>query len=212
MQPTVLLFLKTPRPGFVKTRLAVDLGNEVACQVYRHLAEQTLAQVPADWPCHIYFAPADAEAEMSEWLGNQHHYYPQTEGDLGQRLSSASREAFESGASSIILLGGDCPDIRTHHLEEAAQHLEKKSAIIGPAADGGYWLLGLPRHCPEVFEKIQWSSSEVLPKTLETLAQLELPPAHLPILEDVDDLASWSRHPDLKKIAINPTPQPPKSL
>ena len=204
MPPTALLFLKIPRPGFVKTRLAKDLGDEVACQVYRHLAEQTLSQIPPDWPCHIYFTPADAQAEMEAWLGPQHHYFPQSEGDLGQRLSSASKETFANGASSIILLGGDCPDIRPHHLEEAAQHLQKDTPVIGPAADGGYWLFGLPHHCPEVFKDISWSTPKVLPETLEILHQLDLPHTLLPTLEDVDDLASWSRHSELKKFAINP--------
>lgn len=205
MPPTVLLFLKAPRPGFVKTRLAVSLGEEAACQVYRQLAEHTLSQIPSDWPCHIFYTPRDSQEEMASWLGTQHHYYAQSEGDLGQRLSTASQKTFAEGASSTILLGGDCPDIRIHHLKEAAQHLAKKTPVIGPAVDGGYWLLGLPHHCPDVFQEIPWSTPQVFPSTLRILEKLALSPIHLTTLEDVDDHSSWARHPELKNAGITHT-------
>ncbi len=207
MSPTALIFLKTPRPGFVKTRLAKDLGNEAACQIYRHLAEKTLSQIPCDWPCHIYFTPSDAELEIRDWLGKKPQYHPQSEGDLGLRLSTACEQAFTAGASSVVLLGGDCPGIQSEHLKIAAQELAKGKSVIGPARDGGYWLLGLPKHCPEVFEKIRWSTSEVFSITQKHLQDAQLPPTLLPTLEDVDDLQSWSRHPELKKFAINHFPE-----
>lgn len=205
MPPTVLLFLKAPRPGFVKTRLAASIGEDAACSVYRQLAEHTLSQIPSHWPCHIFYTPLESEPEMTSWLGTKHCYRAQSDGDLGLRLSTASQQAFKEGASSIILLGGDCPGIRRHHLEEAARHLAKNTSVIGPALDGGYWLLGLPRHCPDAFQGIPWSTPQVLPNTLRILENQNLPPTHLPTLEDVDDHSSWSRYSGLKKTGITPT-------
>lgn len=197
--PTILFFLKAPRPGFVKTRLAADLGEEQACEVYRKLAADSLAQVPVGWPVRVHYAPAGAEAEMRQWLGDRPEYLPQPEGDLGHRLTTACEQAFAGDATSVILLGGDCPDLREDHLQQCAQFLSKNKSVIGPADDGGYWLLGLPTPQPALFSEMPWSTAEVLPLTLERLAALQQKPEALPILEDVDDLASYERY--LKKIA-----------
>ena len=203
--PTVLLFLKAPRPGFVKTRLAVDLGDDIACEIFKSLASQTLATIPSDWPIRVFFTPSDALLEMTNWLGNSSTFLPQIEGDLGQRLEAATRETFANGASSVILLGGDCPGITTDHLNKAAQCLANKQAVIGPAADGGYWLLGLPKDAPEAFQDITWSSDSVFSTTLNKLATLDLSPHQLETLEDVDDIDAWTRaqakHPNLKKLS-----------
>ena len=200
--PTVLLFLKAPRPGFVKTRLAVDLGNEHACEIFKTLASQTLATIPADWPVRIFFTPSDALIEMKNWLGEDRPFFEQSEGDLGQRLESATRETFANGASSVILLGGDCPSITLNHLQEAAKQLNNNTPVIGPASDGGYWLLGLPQHSPTIFEDIAWSSDSVFTSTLNRLETFDVTPHQLEILEDIDDLAAWKRaltiHPNLK--------------
>jgi rSAM/selenodomain-associated transferase 2/rSAM/selenodomain-associated transferase 1 len=196
VSPTVLLFLKAPRPGFVKTRLAADLGEKEACDIYQQLAADSLAQVPADWPVRIHYAPAEAEEEMRFWLGDRPQYHPQPEGDLGHRLTKACEKAFREGASSVILLGGDCPDLSAEHLHECALHLSAHRAVIGPAADGGYWLLALPSAQPHLFKDIPWSTSEVLPLTLERLEEANQEHEQLETLEDIDDLASWRRHLD----------------
>lgn len=197
VSPTILFFLKAPRPGLVKTRLAVDLGDEAACEVYRQLAADSLAQIPEGWPVRVHYAPADAEDEMRRWLGDRPTYLPQPEGDLGDRLTTACDQAFAADASSVILLGGDCPELHKDHLQECARHLEKNETVIGPANDGGYWLLGLPTPHPELFVEMPWSTSEVLPLTLERLKAVHRTPAILQTLEDIDDLPSYKRH--LKK-------------
>ncbi|YCM42703.1 TIGR04282 family arsenosugar biosynthesis glycosyltransferase [Verrucomicrobiaceae bacterium 227] len=191
--PKVLLFLKAPRPGFVKTRLAVDLGDQDACRIYRRLAEETLSIVPASWAKEVVFTPAEAEEEMKSWLGNGPDFRPQSDGNLGRRLQLASSEAFQSGAASVLLLGGDCPGITSAHLEEAAAVLARGEAVVGPAVDGGYWLLGLPSDLPQVFQNVPWSTSTVLTETLTRLQALDLPVHHLDLLEDVDDLSSLTR-------------------
>jgi len=204
--PTVLLFLKAPRPGFVKTRLAKDLGDDQACEIFKALASQTLATIPPDWPVRILFTPSEALSEMTEWLGNSRTFLPQVEGDLGQRLNAATAESFANGATSVILLGGDCPGITSQHLQEAAQHISQNQPVIGPAQDGGYWLLGLTQHSPEVFQDISWSSDTVFTATINKLTALDLHPHQLESLEDVDDLSAWTRaqakHPNLKTLSV----------
>jgi len=177
----------------VKTRLAKDLGDLQACEIFKALASRTLAAIPNHWPIHVLFTPTDARSEMEDWLGKTLNFLPQAEGNLGQRLESASSTAFAEGASSVILLGGDCPGITTAHFYETAEKLSKKREVIGPATDGGYWLLGLTQHYPDIFHDIAWSSDAVFSATMNQFAILELSPHQLETLEDVDDFPAWKR-------------------
>ena len=193
-QPIILLFLKAPRSGFVKTRLAKDIGNEPACAVYRQLVARTLSQIPEDWPLFIHFSPKEAEAEMISWLGNQHRFLPQPDGDLGHRLQIACEKAFaEPNTSGVILLGGDCPGFTTAHLRECAQQLASRKPVIGPSEDGGYWLLGLPQSFPELFQNIAWSTPQVLPTTIARFAEKSISPFELETLFDVDDIITYQK-------------------
>ncbi len=192
--PIILLFLKAPRPGFVKTRLAKGLGNDESCTIYRQLVARTLSQIPEEWPLRIHFAPQEAEQEMASWLGDHHHLIPQPHGDLGHRLQIACEQAFaEPRTSGVILLGGDCPGLTSAHLEECAKHLTSKNPVIGPSEDGGYWLLGLHQSSPELFQDIAWSTPQVLPTTLSRFAEKDISPIQLETLFDVDDLASYQK-------------------
>jgi len=191
--PTVLLFLKAPRPGFVKTRLAKELGDQIACKAYKQMAKATLATIPTNWKKIIFFAPADAHQEMQQWLGHDVELRPQSEGDLGDRLTTACSAAFAEGADSVLLLGGDCPYIELKHLEEAADQLTQGRPVIGPAIDGGYWSLGLARETPSVFENITWSSDKVFHETLQRFIILGQHPHQLESLEDVDQADAWSK-------------------
>lgn len=202
-RPHYLLFLKSPRAGTVKTRLAHDLGDQAACQVYRAIVAHTLSQIPHRDQIRIYFSPADAAQEMRSWLGPSLSYHPQVDGDLGTRIRKACTESFAAGASSVILLGGDCADLTTAHLAQAAALLAQKKPVIGPARDGGYWLLGITENHPGIFENIPWSSETVLQETLDSFSTLTLKPHKLDLLEDIDDLPALMRatkaHPFLTK-------------
>ena len=193
-RPTILLFIKIPKPGFVKTRLAKSLGDDGACAIYRQLVAHTLSQIPADWPLRIHFAPSESQQEMTTWLGAQYNFVPQPDGDLGHRLQVACEQAFaEKEAAGVILLGGDCPGLTTAHLNQCAQHLHSEKPVIGPSEDGGYWLLGLPSPNPELFQNIAWSTPQVLPATLALLEKKGTPPLHLETLFDVDDQGSYQK-------------------
>ncbi len=185
----VCLMLKAPRPGFVKTRLARDLGDDEATAAYRSLVEVQMRALPAAWDVHIAFAPDDAAAEMRDWLGSRPDYFPQCDGDLGDRLTYVAQTI----TGPLIFLGGDCPELTTTRLEAAATELESADIVIWPALDGGYCLLGIKKLIPDIFQEIAWGAETVFRETLaripEGLSVRQMSPA----LEDVDDLASWQR-------------------
>jgi uncharacterized protein len=193
MSTVALFMLKAPRPGFVKTRLAHTIGKEAACLAFRRMAEQQVATVPASWTLIVHFTPADALAEMQAWLGAKTSYVVQCEGDLGARMRAALEHAWAHGHQRAILLGGDCPWITGDLLLRAESALATHDTVLGPAHDGGYYLLGLNAHVPPPFEEIAWSTEHVLVQTLALLAERGQSAHLLPTLEDVDDFASWER-------------------
>lgn len=205
MTPALALLLKAPRRGTVKTRLAATLGPDRALAIHRALAERQVAALPADWPGLIHFTPADADAEMRAWLGPR-DYVPQPPGDLGARIASALAAGFASGARAVIALGGDCPALDTTLLRRAARDLAAPGvdAVLGPAADGGYYLIGLRRPCPELFRGVAWSTPAVLAETRARLKDVGLAWRELPELRDVDDEMDWRA-----AIAAGLLPAPP---
>lgn len=187
------LMLKAPRPGLVKTRLARLTGNGEAARIYRRLVEFQMGRLPADWRIEIHFAPADAETEMRSWLGAGALYEPQMAGDLGDRMRGAMFSAFGRGAAAAIFLGGDCPYVDGEILSDASGALATADLVLGPALDGGYYLLGTRRPLPSLFDSIDWGTGAVLHQTLDRAARARLRVALLAKLEDVDDLPSWRR-------------------
>jgi rSAM/selenodomain-associated transferase 1 len=201
--PAVSLMLKAPRAGFVKTRLARSVGLDEATGIYRRLVEHQIAQIPAAWPAHIHFAPAECGDVMRTWLGADHLYSPQPDGDLGARLSAAMRAHFAVKTSPVMFLGGDCPSLTSARLEQAAGLLAAADAVLIPAMDGGYCLLALRRPDPHLFTSIPWSTPRVADETRHRLRERGFSWKELPALEDVDDDASWQRareqFPDLAR-------------
>ena len=193
MLPTICVMLKAPRPGEVKTRLGREIGQEEACQAYRRLAEHQLAHIDAEWPVELHFAPAKALAEMQSWLGFDYTYVAQCEGDLGDRLRHAMLGAFAREASGVLIIGGDCPYISSEILNETAKQLETHDAVVGPAEDGGYYLLAMKCAHPLLFERIDWSTEKVFGQTMAWMRKLDLSCAILPTFSDVDDLACWTK-------------------
>jgi hypothetical protein len=196
-----LVFVRAPVAGRVKTRLAASLGAEGALRVYRRLAEHTLREARAvGGEVRIHFTPADAGAGVRAWLGDGARYLPQTAGDLGARMEAAFRAAFEDGAERVIIIGSDLPDLSAALLRRAFDALESHAAVIGPARDGGYYLLGMRTMIDGLFDGIPWSTDAVLARTLERLRAAGIEPALLDTLSDVDEVddlpagwAEWAR-------------------
>ena len=165
-QPVVLLFVKAPRAGLAETPLAAELGDERAIDIYRAMVERQLREVPPSWQVEVHFTPPEAEAEIRTWLGASRHYYPQSDGDLGRRLRKAFGAAFARGATSVIAVAGECPELDRATFQEAAARLARAELVLGPCTDGGYYLLALRRPAPELFDNIPWHSDQVLATTL----------------------------------------------
>jgi rSAM/selenodomain-associated transferase 1 len=191
--PTVLVFLKAPRPGDVKTRLARQIGTAAATALYRQWAERQLRVIPAGWRVEIHFAPPDACYEMRAWLGADLNYHAQADGDLGARLRNAFAATLRAGARRVIAIGADCPSLDTACLQQAAAALASSDLVLGPARDGGYYLIGLRREAPELFADIPWSTAGVFATTLARADALALDVHILDEKEDIDDLAALTR-------------------
>ncbi len=176
----LIVFTRFPELGKVKTRLVSTLGNETATSIHTALARKTFetlrrfrARTNIDIDIEVHFAGGDI-AGMSEVFGSDFTYIPQHTGDLGERLLAASRAAFASGVEQLAIIGTDCPWLTTEHLSGAFQHLGNRKAVLGPATDGGYYLIGLNRSVSDqrasgalqrVFTGIDWGSEQVLSQT-----------------------------------------------
>ena len=185
--------------GQVKTRLAASIGPEAALAAYRELLALTAAAVAsASLPATLWLAeaptpPADATQPRPEWPGLPWRVQPTTP-DLGQRMQHAFAEAFAAGASGALIIGTDCPGLKGNLLQQAAAYLRTHDLVLGPADDGGYYLLGMNALHPTLFAGKRWSTPTVLTDTLADAARLNLRVALLPPLHDVDseaDLRRW---------------------
>jgi rSAM/selenodomain-associated transferase 1 len=191
--PRVVLMLKAPRPGRVKTRLATDLGVDGATAAYRCLVEHQLGQLPKDWRVTVAFDPPEAWEEMRVWLGSTLEFLPQVSGDLGDRLNGVMSWHFATDSRPLIFLGGDCPYLLSEMLQESADHLREQDTVLIPALDGGYCLIGMRIPAPECWRKISWSTDQVLQETVARLTETGRSFRLMEPLEDVDDLGSWQR-------------------
>ncbi|MGI4762286.1 MAG: TIGR04282 family arsenosugar biosynthesis glycosyltransferase [Janthinobacterium lividum] len=196
--PHLLIFAREPVLGRVKTRLAAGIGAAAALEVYRELLTLTAAAVAAaQVPATVWLAEAPAGADphqpRPEWPGLPWRVQPAA-GSLGARMAQAFANAFGAGAGRVVVIGTDCPGLRAELLRQAFDQLLHHDLVVGPADDGGYYLLGLSQLHPELFDNKDWSTATVLPDTLADAARLNLRVAQLPTLHDVDsaqDLATW---------------------
>lgn len=192
--PAILLFLKAPRRGHVKTRLAHHVGPERALQAYRALVARQWAALPKKANIEVHYTPHDAINEMQQWLGQEEQYFPQSEGELGVRLGNSVQDAFERGTRTVTCIGGDCPQLEERHFVQASQLLDDgHDVVFGPSEDGGYYLIALRSPLPELFKDIPWSTRSTLKASLEKAEGLNLKVAMLETLYDIDEAAELER-------------------
>lgn len=185
----LLVFVKFPEIGKVKTRLARKTGEENALALYRCFVEDTLAvSLHAGYRPMVFFEPGEARKDMIEWLGTDLVYEAQQGDHLGERMCAAFRKAF-SGCERAVLIGTDIPDLSPSLLHEAFGSLETHDTVIGPACDGGYYLIGFRSGClpPDVFGPLPWGSSRVFQRTMGILNDKGLRVHRLPEWPDIDD-------------------------
>ena len=187
----ILFFVKYPEPGKVKTRLGEVVGNDKAAMLYRHFVQdmlQGLARLHAD--LHICYVPGDADLpeKFKAWLGPQHMFAAQQGLDLGERMKHAMQKAFDDGYDRVALMGSDIPDYPCELVQKALNDLQHYDAAIGPAFDGGYYLIGFRKDsfCPDVFDGIRWGEADVYQPTVEKMRRARLEVLQLPDWNDVD--------------------------
>lgn len=185
----VLVFIRAPERGAVKTRLAASIGQEHAVGLYSCFVEDILAMLDTlevDVVC--CYLPADAETDLLDWLGPHRAYAPQRGNDLGQRMAGAFRGVFRNGVSKAVLIGSDSPDLGPDLIEQALGELTRHDVVIGPSCDGGYYLLGFTADgfLPEVFENVDWGTDRVFSQTLGVLNQRQRDVFVLPQWHDID--------------------------
>lgn len=188
----LLLLAKYPQVGQVKTRLAQDVGNEAATEIYRELVEKIVDQCrSSDYQFHLHFSPKECEFDFKQWLPDLDRYEAQVAGDLGMKLIHGFESSFSQGAQKVLTIGGDCPEVDHNLILEAFQTLENNDIVIGPAYDGGYYLIGMKKMIPELFQNIQWSTSKVFDQTKTKIQALGLSLNFLRILSDIDTQEDW---------------------
>jgi rSAM/selenodomain-associated transferase 1 len=194
----ILFFIKYPTPGKVKTRIATTVGAARAAEIYRRLAERVCSCLPRDAEIIAVFDPPTKRAEIEEWLTPLSpflKFIPQHSGDLGTRLSAAFAAAFNPPTvqKKVAAIGSDCVDLDTAIFAETWRALDQDDCVIGPAGDGGYYLLALRKPAPTLFSKINWSTERVLNQTLTRAAAAQLSVHLLPKLTDIDTEEEWRR-------------------
>ncbi len=183
-----MLFTRYPEAGNTKTRLIPYLGAERAAELQRWMTAamaREMAALGPDIDRQVHFSGGD-RLQMQRWLGRQFTYRPQAGETLGQRLQQAFGDNFAAGMAAVVAIGSDCPRLSTDHLGRAFQQLQSHDVVLGPAVDGGYYLIGLRGHHPQLFEQIPWGTGEVFEQTVAIATHRNLSIATLEKLRDVD--------------------------
>jgi rSAM/selenodomain-associated transferase 2/rSAM/selenodomain-associated transferase 1 len=199
-QKKLIIFTRYPEPGTTKTRLIGALGAYGAAELHRRMAEMAVGvarelKASTGIAIEIRFAGGD-DSRMRQWLGNDMEYAGQVGMDLGERMDNAFKAGFDLGCDRIVLIGSDCPELTADILEEAFKALDHHPVVLGPATDGGYYLIGLKKRLSNVFQDIPWGTENVLEETRKVLSSIEVSYALLEQLSDVDtpeDLHIWEQ-------------------
>ena len=201
----LIIFTRYPETGSTKTRLIPLLGAEGAANLQRKMTENTLSRMKGltasnDLTIEIRYDGGNEEV-MRQWLGSELDYASQGDGDLGCRMKRAFEDAFKSGAASVVIIGTDIPELTAVDITKAFVALKQKKMVMGPAKDGGYYLIGLQKNevssaVGDLFTGITWGERDVLKKTLKIAEGFGLSYSLLKEMDDVDwpeDIFIWER-------------------
>lgn len=187
----VILFVKLPEKGRVKSRLALHAGEDTALRLYKNMVLDVIDMLKRGrFPFRICYTPPDARDQMTGWLGQEYDYLPQTGDDLGDRMEEAFAGVFSGDVEEALLIGSDIPGLTTEVIEEAFTSLLTNDAVIGPADDGGYYLIGFRKNTftSRIFHDMVWSTSTVFRETLDRLQEASVTLHVLPEMTDIDTL------------------------
>lgn len=181
----LMVFTKNPELGKCKTRLASTIGDEAALNVYEQLLDYTAdfaSKVNADK--YVYYSK-DIQ-NNDRWNESVFHKRHQVEGNLGVKMATAFKENFDSGFEKIIIIGSDCAEINEEDIHHAFKALDESEVVIGPAIDGGYYLLGMRSFIPSLFQDKSWSTPDLINETISTLKKQQISFSLLKEKSDID--------------------------
>jgi uncharacterized protein len=185
----VLLFIRVPEIGRVKTRLAKRIDTKTTLALYRCFVEDTMETLAAGgYGTTIFFTPAEKGPAVQAWLPEKTQIQPQTGKNLGQRMRNAFLSSFATRVDKAVLMGSDFPDLDIRIIHEAFFALKKKDVVIGPARDGGYYLIGFWKSAfrGDVFRGVDWGTDRVFQQTLGQIRNDDLRMHTLPVWQDID--------------------------
>jgi uncharacterized protein len=204
---SLIVFVKNPIAGKVKTRVAATVGHEKAVEVYLDLLSHTKKTVQA-WFDALLESPQSAQLQVRVnvyygdfindfdlWNDSPFQKKMQTEGDLGERMRDAFVRELAEGAERVVIIGSDCLELRPLHLQAAFEALDAHEIVLGPATDGGYYLLGMKQLHPSLFENKSWSQPTLLSETLTDLTGT----SHT-LLETLSDVDTWEDYVQAKSL------------
>ncbi len=181
----LIIFVKNPIEGEVKTRLASSIGEKKALVVYQQLLKIT-AKAVENVNAEKLVSYSGYIEESDDFDEQRFEKTIQKEGDLGEKMKHAFKSSFDNGFNRTVLIGSDCPEISKSLIDEAFKELAEADSVIGPSEDGGYYLIGLSRFMPEIFDNVEWSTSSVFLSTIKTLDDLGATYRVLKKLNDID--------------------------
>ena len=210
---SLIVFIKNPIPGAVKTRLQTRYAPEQVAALYAAFVRDVLERAESVDIDHrvIAFDPPDAESEVRVLCGAQWQYIPQAQADLGTRMHNALMQQLHAGATATVLIGTDIPSLPAHHIAHAFDLLQSSDVVLGPSTDGGYYLVGVSQPAPEIFAQVEWSTPRVFSQTIDRVQRAGKTLGLLPPWFDVDtpaDLDFLLAHARATQLAMGIDPIP----
>jgi len=197
----IIVFTRFPIEGKVKTRLAKNMGNKFAVSLFRVCAEHTFKELlkvrETGLELFLFCSEENEIEQVKQWTGNNFNCYSQQGSDLGLKMQNAFEVVFKKGYKKVIIIGTDAPDVSMNLVQNAISVLDNYSVVIGPANDGGYFLLGFKSKLIDLFSGIEWSTDSVFDNTIEKLNNSKTNYFMLDGLTDIDtleDLQYWLKH------------------
>jgi uncharacterized protein len=200
MSNALIIFIRNPELGKVKTRLARTLGDVEALRIYRILLEKT-RQAALETQATRWLFYSNFTDMGDDWANADFVKTTQSAGDLGERMEAAFRQVFEQGATKALIIGSDCPELSAEVLQQAFDALDKHDFVIGPVPDGGYYLLGMKQLQSNLFYDIAWSTETVRASTIQKIEEARCSYLLLPMLRDIDEAPDWQAFVNLSPIS-----------
>lgn len=186
----LIIFMKFPRPGAVKTRLQPEISPDGSYRLFRAMCEDLVANLSdsEQFDLQIHFWPPESASQMRDWLGEHLAFVPQISGNLGEKMNGAIANSLATGYRKAAIIGSDLPTLNATRINLAFEKLDSSDVVFGPTNDGGYYLVGMRQPLPALFENIPWSTDSVFARTMEVANSNHISVALLPQESDIDTI------------------------